>query len=326
LSSDWTSEKIVALRPHIERPQLGDQPIAVFSEIEAADVADRLAAITTILLRGSECSFRCLMCDLWKNTHLDPTPDGTIPKQIQVAFERLEARQTGIGQNLISEYWVKLYNAANFFAPKNIPTNDLPRIAELVAQLDRVIVENHPRLITPRIRDFAKRLNGKLEVAMGLETVNEKILKRLNKQMCVSDVQRAVAWLLDHDIDVRLFILLRPPGLDELSAIEWCQASIDTARRWGVRHASIIPVRSGNGAMEHLQRQCDFSPPLASSLEKVLCDNVGKSSMIVTADLWDWDRMRGLCPKCSPRRLDKMRQVNLTQKKWDGSAIECDHV
>lgn len=311
-----STEQILALRPTVDRPQPSLVPANVLHEVEASDCCGGLANVTTILLRGSECTYRCTMCDLWKSTHLGPTPAGNIPAQISAA---LKVPRNSID---LSRYrWIKLYNASNFFSPYNIPTSDLPTIANLVREYDRVIVENHPKLVSQKVANFANRLAGRLEVAMGLETVEPTALRNLNKQIEVDDVRRATDQLTNLAIDVRLFILLRPPGLSEAAGIEWCLASIEAARSWGARHVSIIPVRGGNGALEKLKETGGFEPPLASSLERVVRESVGKSSMIVAADLWDWQGLRGLCPACSLPRRERLQAINLTQR--DHEAIQC---
>lgn len=311
-----TSAEILALRPSVKRPVPGITPLDVLQEQEARDIAGGVASILTVLLRGSECSYRCLMCDLWKSTHSEPTPPGNIPKQIEFALQQSQDdgdRQVDSASGSPPR-WIKLYNASNFFAPINVPTEDLKCIAELVRDHARVVVENHPRLLTDRITAFAEDLNGKLEVAMGLETIEPRVLKSLNKQLTVDDVQRAVEWLLARNVDARLFVLLRPPGMSEQEGIDWCHASIAAARNWGVRHVSIIPVRTGNGAIEKLQAAGIFTPPRAASLEQVLNESVQQSSMVVTADLWDWHKMLGLCEYCADSRRALAAEVNLTQQ------------
>ncbi len=314
----FSTEQILALRPQLIRPQPSLLPVDVLHELEAADTYGNVAQVTTVLLRGSECSFRCTMCDLWKSTHLGATPIGNLPAQIQAAMA-IPRPSCELG----ASRWIKLYNASNFFAPYNVPTADLPAIAELVQDYDRIIVENHPRLVSAKIAGFAEYLSGRLEVAMGLETVEPTALRNLNKQMTVDDVRRATDDLTGQGIDVRLFVLLRPPGLSEAAGIEWCLASIEAARNWGARHVSIIPVRGGNGAMEQLQAEGLFEPPLVSSLEQVLSDSVAKSTMVVSADLWEWQRLRGLCSHCSQHRLQRMQHMNLTQSVVSPVACFC---
>ena len=45
--------------------------------------------VSTILLTNSECPFRCLMCDLWRNTTDEQLKVGAIPGQINYALSRL---------------------------------------------------------------------------------------------------------------------------------------------------------------------------------------------------------------------------------------------
>ena len=42
-----------------------------------------------IFLTNKECSFKCLMCDLWKNTTNQSVTVGAIPKQIEWALSQM---------------------------------------------------------------------------------------------------------------------------------------------------------------------------------------------------------------------------------------------
>ena len=83
--------------------------------------------VNTIFLTGKECAFKCLMCDLWKNTLTYPTPPGTILKQIDYALSRLPDADV-----------IKLYNSSNFFDTKSIPLSDYPGIVERVRHFKKV--------------------------------------------------------------------------------------------------------------------------------------------------------------------------------------------
>ncbi|MEZ6138791.1 MAG: radical SAM protein [Pirellulaceae bacterium] len=298
-----TQAEIVGLRPYVKRPIAGVVPLDVLVEREAADCAGAIADVLTVLLRGSECAFRCVMCDLWKHTHQQATPAGALPAQIAAA----------LAAHGNQRQWIKLYNASNFFAPSNVPREDLPRIAEQVQAFDRVIVENHPRLLSDSIIEFRQALGGRLEIGMGLETVCPTTLAALNKQMTLDDFCAACQWLHERDVDLRTFVLLRPPGMDESEGIEWCIRSVEYAHALGVRHISIVPLRAGNGAIEHLQSQGLFTPPLASSLEATLRAVVELPGAIVTADLWDWHRLRGLEEAGGAEFKRRIEAMNLTQ-------------
>ena len=152
------------------------------------------------------------MCDLWKNTLTESVPQGAIPAQIDYALARLEPARH-----------IKLYNSGSFFDPRAIPVEDYPAIAERVADFERVIVECHPALIGEKIGEncfrFKEILSGPLEVAMGLETAHPAILEKLNKRMTTDQFAAAAARLREHGIDLRVFILVKPPFMREDEAL-----------------------------------------------------------------------------------------------------------
>ncbi len=330
----WTSREIVAARPPADRPSPGDRPLDVLRELEPAG-GGRRAEVCTIFLRGSECRFRCAMCDLWKSTHWEPTRPGAVPAQIQWAIERAGrtaagTRPSGDGGEPSAgrgqpedrartlpgadrpERWIKLYNAANFFADVNVPRRDLPQIARLVRRFDRVVVENHPKLLGRHVLEFRDGIDGQLEIAMGLETAHPPTLAWLNKSLTVEGFSAACRWLVDRGIDLRAFVLLGLPGMPLGRSIHWCRRSIDLARDCGVRHISIIPMRTGGGVIDRLERRGMFAAPTAAAVESILEGALGGGS-IVTVDLWDFDRLSGLCAACRGPRRHRLEQINLDQ-------------
>jgi uncharacterized Fe-S cluster-containing MiaB family protein len=49
----------------------------------------RVQDTAIVFLSNKECTYKCLMCDLWKNTSNDSAPPGAIPEQIEWALARL---------------------------------------------------------------------------------------------------------------------------------------------------------------------------------------------------------------------------------------------
>jgi archaeosine synthase beta-subunit len=264
-----------------------------------------------IFLTNRECSFHCLMCDLWKNTTDHTVAIGDIPHQIEWALEQMP----GIKH-------LKLYNSGSFFDKRAIPEEDYQRIATLLKDFDTVIIENHPKLVNEKCLKFRDMLLPELQISMGLETVNTEILRRLNKQMTVEDFGNAVSFLSKNEITTRAFILLRPQGLDESEGILWAEKSIDFAFNAGVECCTIIPVRGGNGAMELLMQKGEFDPPDIQSLEKVLEYGIGLHRGRVFADTWDLG-LFSECDKCLDKRTRRLIEMNLTQKVIPGLECEC---
>jgi hypothetical protein len=74
---------------------------------------------------------------------------------------------------------------------------------------------------------------------------------------------------------------------------------------------SIIPVRGGNGEMERLRELGAFAPPTLAQLEDSLDRCVVPEGAVVTADLWDVDRLSA-CETCKSSRIERLARVNLT--------------
>ncbi len=272
------------------------------------DVADT----GTVFLTNRECPFKCLMCDLWKNTLDESVPPGAIPQQLSWALSKMTGTEH-----------VKIYNSGSFFDAAAIPRADYGAIADLLSDLRTVIVESHPGLIGDRCMEFNSMLNPELEVAVGLETAHPQVLSRLNKRMTLDDFERAIGFLSRNGIRSRAFILLRPPFLNEKEGILWAKRSLDFAFSCGVECCTVIPVRGGNGAMEHLERRGQFSPPKLSSLEEVVDYGIGLQAGRVFADLWDLELFSS-CTACFSSRLARLEQINLTQQRVSGvSCSEC---
>ncbi len=278
------------------------RPIASFVEPER-QADGRVVAVATIFLANRECPFRCVYCDLWRHTLDKPTPRGAVPRQIDIALnEDCSAAQV-----------VKLYNSGNFFDAAAIPPDDWPAIADRMRRFKRVVVENHPLLIDDRCLRFRELLQDvQLEVAMGLETVHPEVLSRMNKRMTLDDFERAARFLVDHDIAVRAFVLLRPPSLSEAEGVDWALRSITFAFDCGATCVSVIPTRAGNGMMERLQAEGVFSSPKLTSLEIVLASGIEMKRGRVFADTWDATRFAD-CTTCAADRIERLRQMNLSQ-------------
>ena len=206
-------------------------------------------------------------------------------------------------------------NAGSFFDRQAIAVEEYPEIARLAAPFKTVIVESHPRMIGRRCMRFNEMVGGKLQVAMGLETVHPGVLPRLNKQMTLEQFADAARVLGASRIPVRAFILLRPPFLSEAEGVFWTKRSIDFAFDSGVECCVIIPVRGGNGALDILAADGLFQSPLLDSLEEVLEYGIGQRRGRVFADLWDVERlMRDAADASTAQtRIERLVRMNHAQ-------------
>jgi archaeosine synthase beta-subunit len=293
----WTSQGVV-----IEDERLGSGAIA---------------RVATVFLTGRECPWRCAMCDLWQHTRPDDTPPGAIAAQVADARLTIERSADRVDA-------MKLYNASSFFDPRAIPVQDYPSIADQVAGLARVIVESHPSLVGRRTREFQEALACRaerevppaLEVAMGLETAHPQALDRLNKRMTVDALAAAADRLIALGAAIRVFLLVSPPFVPRAEQDEWLVRSVDAAFDCGAAVVSLIPTRTGNGAVEALAADALFTPPTLDDLERsfsLALPRRPSEDACVFADLWDLQR-HAVCPHCLDARRARLHAMNLTQR------------
>jgi len=308
---------ILAQRANIEpenphspaRSELDPQRPYAFLVEEERSASGAIVPVATVFLTNRECPWRCLMCDLWRNTLSESVPPGAIAAQIDYALARLAPARE-----------IKLYNSGSFFDRQAIPRADYRAIAARVRGFERVIVESHPALIGDDCLRFAEMLNGdsgaqhaQLEVAMGLETVHPTVGPRLNKRVTLDQFATASQRLRQNGIALRVFILVKPPFLDEAEALYWAQRSLDFAFDCGAAVAALIPTRPGNGALEALARRGEYSPPRLATLEAAAAYGVGLGRGRVVADLWDLQRFSA-CSRCFEARQARLRALNLQQE------------
>ncbi len=257
----------------------------------------------TVFLTASRCPIGCSMCDLWQNTLPTSTPSGAIVRQLEAAIGADATRKP--------RGWIKLYNSGNFFDPRSIPPRDYRAIADRVENFDRVIVENHPKFGRRRLPRFRDLVAGKLEVAVGLETVQPRWLTRLGKQMSRSDFDSYANWLARERVDLRVFLIVGVPGISESEAIRWARLSVRHAVHVGARHVSLIPARAGHGWDGRAHELPAITPPVMAELLSRLIDDAGGRAS-VTMDLWNQD--------ASDANIKQIDSMNLKQKSTTDSA------
>jgi radical SAM enzyme (TIGR01210 family) len=299
LISTAADERIRNLRPH---KQYVDPYRAHGSVIEAERrPGGRVEEALTVFLAGAECPFTCSFCDLWRWTIEGPTPPGALTAQLKFVLEKLGGHVP---------HRLKLYNASNFFDQRAVPAADVVGIAALSNVFTGVTVESHASTIGLRTLEFARQISGRLEVAVGLETVHPFAASRLNKRLELSRFDFAASFLSANGIDLRVFVLLGAPYIPASESVAWTVRTVAYAIERGASVVSIIPVRGGNGEMERLEAIGQFTPPTLPQLEEALESCLQFSDCAVSADLWDVGRLVA-CEECRAARVDRLRRLNL---------------
>jgi len=240
-------------------PQNPREYVASWSERDALDGSETRAWVLILRTRG--CSWaRCSMCGYHGEAAASSAED------LLHQFETAILRRRG-------ERIAKVYTSGSFLDEREVPSGLRTRLlSELSRSFERVVVESRPEFVSePAVREAVAACPG-LEIAMGLESASPRVLSHsVRKGFLFSDFESRAATVRRQGGRVRAYLLLKPPFLNEMEALEDTVAS-------AVRAAplcdtiSINPVNIQRGTIvEQLWRRMIYRPPwLWSAAESVL--------------------------------------------------------
>jgi len=112
---------------------------------------------------------------------------------------------------------------------------------------------------------------------------------------------------------LRVFLLVNPPFLDARSGLEWTVKSAEFAFACGASAVTLIPTRTGNGALERLRASGEFGPPTLALLEAAQRAVLALGHGRVFADTWALEPFSA-CPHCFTARRERLETVNREQR------------
>ncbi len=223
--------------------------------------------------------------------------------------------------------FIKIYTSGSFLDECEVPSG--PRDKLLSACADRgtrLLFETRPEFVTDQTLDHVRAIHSDIEIALGLESANDNVLSwSINKGFAVKDYDEAARKLKDKGIDVRTYVLLKPPFLTEREAVEDAERTIAHASK-ASSCISLNPVNVQKGTLvERLWRTWAYRPPWLWSVLEVLRSTKGIDSKIV-CDPSGGGKERGAhnCGKCDGVVLDSVKAFSLSQDHSRLGAPDCE--
>ncbi len=223
--------------------------------------------------------------------------------------------------------FLKIYTSGSFLDEDEITSGTSDYMLKRCADAHlRLLFESRPGYVTNEKLDHMLAIHDDLEIALGLESSNDNVLRySINKGFTVVDYAKATALLDSKGIDLRTYVLLKPPFLTESEAIEDAKATIAFAAK-SSKTISLNPVNVQRGTLvERLWRNWAYRPPWLWSVLKVLRESDSKGKRLV-CDPTGGGKERGAhnCGKCDEVILDSVRAYSMTQDRLRLGSPECD--
>ena len=239
-----------------------------------------------------------------------------ITKQFDSAMDQLD----GIS-------FLKIYTSGSFLDESEITSDTSDHMLKRCADANlKLLFESRPEYVTSERLDRMLVIHDDLEIALGLESSNDNVLRySINKGFAVEDYEKATAVLNAKGIDVRTYVLLKPPFLTESEAIDDAKATIAFAAK-SSNTISLNPVNVQRGTLvERLWRNWAYRPPWLWSVLKVLHESDSKGKRLI-CDSTGGGKERGAhnCGKCDEVILDSIRAYSMTQDRSRLGSPECN--
>ena len=243
----------------------------------------------TIILRTRGCGWAlsdqggCSMCGYIRDSYNTNIKPYYIKNQFLKAWNaKIKEIERG-DDNFI----IKIFNSGSFFDDEEITEDTRQFIYEKInqfAKIKEVVVESRVEFLNEsKLKKMKELLGDKhIEIAIGLETSNDWIrINYLNKGLYYQDFIKAVKLCRSCQLGIRVYLLLKPPFLNESSAIDDCVTSIKKMIELNIDTISINPVNIQKGTLvEHLWKKGQYRPPWFYSLIKCLSSAIKSQDVL----------------------------------------------
>ena len=269
-----------------------------------------------IILRTKGCRWAhisgCSMCGYFKETY-DAGYD-EIKKQIDFAYEKYEGEQV-----------VKFFTSGSFLDKKEIPEKLQLYALKKFSEAKKIIIETRPEFVK-NLKDID--IEVELEIAMGLESSNDKVLEySVNKGFRYKPWLKAAKMVKEFGKKLRIYILIKPPFLTEKEAIKDAIESVKKIKDIADT-ISFNPVAvHGRTIVEQMWKRGLYRPPWLWSVVEILKESRKIYDGVIRCDVVAAGLRRGAhnCGKCDRSFINAINEFNLKQdgKIFDGLDCKC---
>lgn len=269
-----------------------------------------------VILRGKGCSWYhksgCSMCGY------------SINSDSSITQEDIFAQFNSALKNFKDHKIIKIYTSGSFLDENEISKELQIKILKKAKIAKKVIVETRAEYVTEEKLENLKNAHIGIEIAIGLESSNDNILKySINKGFSFEDYVKSAKILNEADIPLKTYLLIKPPFLAEREAINDAIKSAKDIDKFS-QTISFNPINIQKGTLvERLWQRGEYSPTWLWSVVKVL----KKAKKVTNARLMSQPivGMRGArnCGKCDKSILLAIQNFSLNQDVSVFESLDC---
>lgn len=250
----------------------------------------------------------CSMCGYYNDTNQN-VKEGDILEQLEIMKKRYNGQP-----------YIKIFMSGSFLNPSEISTESAQKFLKYFSEkCEKLCIETRPEHLTPWWVGQLAQLPCVVEVAMGLESSNETVRNvYINKNMSFDQYRERAELSRDNGIEIKTYLLLKPPFLTERQAVEDCIRSVFDTIPFS-NSISINPVNIQKFTLvEYLNYRGNYRTPWYYSLEEVFrrCLPVAqKNNVRLMSSPSGEGTFRGIhnCNNCNKKYSAAIKSISLNK-------------
>ncbi|WP_393970814.1 archaeosine biosynthesis radical SAM protein RaSEA [Oxyplasma meridianum] len=268
------AKQIKKLMPNRESASDPNSPVSMWKEM------DRLRGYpeptSVVIFRTKGCSWynfsSCSMCGYFNDVS-SSIKEEDLYKQVDYAFRSL-------GETRI----LKVFTSGSFLDPLEVPIGVRDYFMEKAeANLDKLLVESRTEYINARNLSGIKNYGVDIRIAIGLESSNDTIVREsINKGSTFAKFVESARVLKDLGLELRTYLLLKPPFVSEKASVEDMIRSIKDVSNL-TDDVSINPMNiQKNTMVEKLWKKGLYRPPRLWSIARILLESRNMGTQVIS--------------------------------------------
>ena len=227
---------------------------------------------------------------------------------------------------------LNIFNNGSFLNENELPSDARRAIVGLISEkkdIKKLLIESRPEFITDSIIRETKSLlqNTELEIAIGLETADDfRRFVSVNKGFSLSQFTQAANIILKHKVQLRCYLLLKPPFYSEKEAIDDAVDSIKTAFSLGVKTVSLEAMTVQKYTLiEYLYNNDLYRMPWLWSIIEVVkkTSHLGRVFVGLFKFYPSPNFVPNNCSLCNDKTMDAIVEYNRTLKSEIFDQLHC---
>lgn len=268
------SDSVRHLMPGRDRNADLDRPVSLWKELDR--IRGTPEQSTVVIFRTKGCSWynfsSCSMCGYFNDVSSKVSEENLF-KQVDYMLDSLNGSRV-----------LKVFTSGSFLDPVEIPLNVRNYFYERIGgKVDEVLVESRTEYLNDRNIESLKNYEVQSRVAIGLESADDNVMKNsINKGSTFSKYLSAVKAIKSMGLELRTYLLFKPPFLSEIQSIEDILDSIRKIAKFS-DDVSVNPMNiQKNTMVELLWKRGLYRPPRLWSIAKILLDSRDLGTQVVS--------------------------------------------